>query len=101
MGSHRLPTSKSSGSVLRAFTNGKQRPVQGNEEPDALSAAEKKPLCRAEKTNKLHLVHKEPEEETEGAPKVDKGSIDLSEADKKRLKEELLEEMLKKKKGDK
>ena len=49
----------------------------------------------------IFKAYKEPEEETEGAPKVDKGSIDLSEADKKRLKEELLEEMLKKKKGDK
>ena len=48
----------------------------------------------------IFKAYKEPEEEYEGQV-VDKGSLDLSEADKKRLKEELLEEMLSKKKGDK
>ena len=48
----------------------------------------------------IFKAYKEPEE-SEGSPKVDKGTLDLSEEDKKRLKEELLEEMLNKKKGDK
>ena len=50
-------------------------------------------------------AYKEPEEETaassnnEESSSGSKGSIELSEADKKRLKEELLQEMLDKKKG--
>ena len=49
----------------------------------------------------IFKAYKEPEEASEGGSTVvDKGTIDLSEEDKKRLKEELLEEMLKKKKGE-
>ena len=49
----------------------------------------------------IFKAYKEPEEANEGGSTVvDKGTIDLSEEDKKRLKEELLEEMLKKKKGE-
>ena len=45
--------------------------------------------------------NKEPEKESVSSTPSDKGTIDLSEEDKKRLKEELLEEMMNKKKGDK
>jgi hypothetical protein len=51
----------------------------------------------------IFKAYKEPEEVTEGtANKTDapKGEIELSEEDKKRLKEELLKEMLEKKKGE-
>ena len=51
----------------------------------------------------IFKAYKEPEEVTEGAkPEGDtpKGEIALSEEDKKRLKEELLQEMINKKKGD-
>lgn len=51
----------------------------------------------------IFKAYKEPEEATEGGPKEishQQGTIELSEEDKKRLKEELLEEMLKKKKGE-
>ena len=53
----------------------------------------------------IFKAYKEPEEETaassnnEESSSGSKGSIELSEADKKRLKEELLQEMLDKKKG--
>ena len=54
----------------------------------------------------IFKAYKEPEEEgvvassssSKGEDKP-KGSVELSEADKKRLKEELLQEMLEKKKG--
>ena len=54
----------------------------------------------------IFKAYKEPEEATGGATEgttgsSEKGNIDLSEADKKRLKEELLQEMLEKKKGGK
>ena len=53
----------------------------------------------------IFKAYKEPEEEVASAsPKGEdkpKGSVELSEADKKRLKEELLQEMLEKKKGGK
>lgn len=54
----------------------------------------------------IFKAYKEPAEESasESSPKGEdkpKGSVELSEADKKRLKEELLQEMLNKKKGDK
>jgi len=50
----------------------------------------------------IFKAYKEPEEEKESSSKASNGSeINLSEADKKRLKEQLLEEMLNKKKGDK
>lgn len=49
----------------------------------------------------IFKAYKDPDEEvTEGAPNPNKGNLDLSEEDKKRLKEELLEEMLNKKKGE-
>ena len=49
----------------------------------------------------IFKAYKEPEEVTEGAPKeTPKGERELSEEDKKRLKEELLKEMMNKKKGD-
>ena len=56
----------------------------------------------------IFKAYKEPEEETtsaseeggESAPNENKGNVNLSEADKKRLKEQLLQEMLEKKKGD-
>lgn len=56
----------------------------------------------------IFKAYKEPEEETASAnaeggaesPKENKGNVNLSEADKKRLKEQLLQEMLEKKKGD-
>lgn len=49
----------------------------------------------------IFKAYKEPEEATPSgdAPKENKGNLDLSEEDKKRLKEELLQEMLNKKKG--
>ena len=47
----------------------------------------------------IFKAYKEPEEENASSPKENKGTLDLSEEDKKRLKEELLEEMLNKKKG--
>lgn len=50
----------------------------------------------------IFKAYKEPEEEGASAASGEnkaKGTLDLSEADKKRLKEEMLEEMLKKKKG--
>ena len=53
----------------------------------------------------IFKAYKEPEEATanavEGAEGSENKTIDLSEADKKRLKEELLQEMLEKKKGGK
>ena len=50
----------------------------------------------------IFKAYKEPETASpEGKAPSDKGTIDLSEEDKKRLKEELLEEMIAKKKGDK
>ena len=49
----------------------------------------------------IFKAYKEPEEVTEGGPsETPKGERQLSEADKKRLKEELLKEMMNKKKGD-
>lgn len=56
----------------------------------------------------IFKAYKEPEEETasanaeggESTPNENKGNVNLSEADKKRLKEQLLQEMLEKKKGD-
>ena len=48
----------------------------------------------------IFKAYKEPEEVTEGAPQTPKGERELSEEDKKRLKEELLKEMMNKKKGD-
>ena len=49
----------------------------------------------------IFKAYKDPDEEvTEGAPNSNKGNLDLSDEDKKRLKEELLEEMLNKKKGE-
>ena len=54
----------------------------------------------------IFKAYKEPEEASEGAVEgqasapANKENIDLSEEDKKRLKEELLQEMLSKKKGD-
>ena len=48
----------------------------------------------------IFKAYKEPDEATEPSSSEEKGSLDLSEEDKKRLKEELLEEMLNKKKGD-
>ena len=49
----------------------------------------------------IFKAYKEPDEPVaEGGPNPNKGNLDLSEEDKKRLKEELLEEMLKKKKGE-
>ena len=49
----------------------------------------------------IFKAYKEPEEVTEGADSNEnKGTIELSEEDRKRLKEQLLEEMLNKKKGD-
>ena len=49
----------------------------------------------------IFKAYKEPEEiPAEGATNSNKGNLDLSEEDKKRLKEELLEEMLNKKKGE-
>ena len=47
----------------------------------------------------IFKAYKEPEEENASSSKENKGTLDLSEEDKKRLKEELLEEMLNKKKG--
>ena len=47
----------------------------------------------------IFKAYKEPEAETASTPKENKGNLDLSEEDKKRLKEELLAEMLNKKKG--
>ena len=47
----------------------------------------------------IFKAYKEPEEVTEGASNPTNGQLDLSEEDKKRLKEELLQEMLEKKKG--
>ena len=47
----------------------------------------------------IFKAYKEPEEENASSLKENKGTLDLSEEDKKRLKEELLEEMLNKKKG--
>ena len=47
----------------------------------------------------IFKAYKEPEAETAFTPKENKGNLDLSEEDKKRLKEELLAEMLNKKKG--
>ena len=53
----------------------------------------------------IFKAYKEPEEASEGASSngegtTKSGTLELSEEDKKRLKEELLEEMLNKKKGD-
>ena len=53
----------------------------------------------------IFKAYKEPETEGEsstsnGEANSNSGTLELSEADKKRLKEELLEEMLNKKKGD-
>ena len=49
----------------------------------------------------IFKAYKEPEEVTEGAPKeTPNGERVLSEADKQRLKDELLKEMMNKKKGD-
>ena len=49
----------------------------------------------------IFKAYKEPEEVTEGAPKeTPTGERELSEEDKKRLKEELLKEMMNKKKGE-
>ena len=50
----------------------------------------------------IFKAYQEPEAETSGAPKETSGNatLELSEEDKKRLKEELLEEMLSKKKGE-
>ena len=49
----------------------------------------------------IFKAYKEPEEApAEGTVNPNKGNLDLSEEDKKRLKEELLEEMLNKKKGE-
>ena len=49
----------------------------------------------------IFKAYKEPDEVTEGAPKeTPNGERELSEEDKKRLKEELLKEMMNKKKGD-
>lgn len=45
----------------------------------------------------IFKAYKEPEEETEGSGSSNNGVLELSEEDKKRLKEELLEEMLNKK----
>lgn len=51
----------------------------------------------------IFKAYKEPEEgssnNTEGKPKDENGNVDLSEEDKKRLKEELLKEMMEKRKG--
>ena len=49
----------------------------------------------------IFKAYKEPEEVSEG-PKEEKtnGEVELSEEDKKRLKEELLKEMINKKKGE-
>ena len=50
----------------------------------------------------IFKAYKEPEANTSNGEKpVNKGTIDLSEEDKKRLKEELLDEMINKQKGDK
>jgi len=50
----------------------------------------------------IFKAYKEPEPATEGAggPSNNNGPVTLSEADKKRLKEQLLEEMISKKKGE-
>ena len=51
----------------------------------------------------IFKAYKEPEPATEGAggqPNNNNGPVALSEADKKRLKEQLLEEMISKKKGE-
>lgn len=48
----------------------------------------------------IFKAYKEPEEVTEGAKPSSGGTKELSEEDKKRLKEELLQEMLNKKKGE-
>ena len=51
----------------------------------------------------IFKAYKEPEPATEGAggqPNNNNGPVTLSEADKKRLKEQLLEEMISKKKGE-
>ena len=48
----------------------------------------------------IFKAYKEPEEISEGGEKAPKGEIELSEEDKKRLKEELLQEMMNKKKGE-
>lgn len=50
----------------------------------------------------IFKAYKEPESATEGAggPSNNNGPVTLSEADKKRLKEQLLEEMISKKKGE-
>ena len=48
----------------------------------------------------IFKAYKEPEEASATSSSGTEGSLELSEADKKRLKEELLEEMLNKKKGD-
>ena len=51
----------------------------------------------------IFKAYKEPEEATEGSPSgnnENKGNVELSEADKKRLKAELLDQMMNKKKGD-
>ena len=50
----------------------------------------------------IFKAYKEPEEAKEGAGATPSngGTVTLSEADKKRLKEQLLEEMIAKKKGE-
>ena len=50
----------------------------------------------------IFKAYKEPEPATAGAggPSNNNGPVTLSEADKKRLKEQLLEEMISKKKGE-
>ena len=48
----------------------------------------------------IFKAYKEPDEVTEGASETPKGERELSEEDKKRLKEELLKEMMNKQKGD-
>ena len=48
----------------------------------------------------IFKAYKEPEEAPAEGVNPNKGNLDLSEEDKKRLKEELLEEMLNKKKGE-
>jgi hypothetical protein len=51
----------------------------------------------------IFKAYKEPEPAVEGAggqPNNNHGPVTLSEADKKRLKEQLLEEMISKKKGE-
>ena len=47
----------------------------------------------------IFKAYKEPEEKDVIVVKENSGEVELSEEDKKRLKEELLEEMLNKKKG--